>query len=105
MVDRERVALAAGYAAARGRSPLCQPQRSAAVFVPAHGGDEPAAQRRLPISARRSARTGARHQRDARSWRRGHECAIQLLLGGPGPACRKQPAEPRPQVSGGAASL
>jgi len=64
---RERVAFAAGYAAARGRSPIRQPRRSAAVFVPAHGGDEPPAQRRLPISARRPAATEPRHQGNARS--------------------------------------
>ena len=43
---------AAGHAAGRGRSPVRQPQWSAAVCVPAHSGDEPAAQRRLPPSSR-----------------------------------------------------
>jgi len=95
---RERVALAAGYAAARRRSPLRQPQRSASVFVPAHGGDEPAARRRLPISARRPARAEPRHQGNARSWRRGHEHDMKLLLGGPAALANLAAVAPRARI-------
>lgn len=74
--------LAVGHAAARGRAPLRQPQRRAAVCVPADIGHEPAALR-LPLSARRPAATEPRHQGNARTGRRGREHDMKLLLGGP----------------------
>lgn len=77
------MALAAGYATARGRPSLRQPQRSASVCVPAHSGHEPAAQRRLPLSSRGPAGTEPQHQGNARTGRRGSEHGMKLLLGGP----------------------
>ena len=60
------MALAAGYAAARGRAPLRQPQRGTAVCVSAHIAHEPSARRRPPLSARWPVVTEPRHPRNAR---------------------------------------
>jgi hypothetical protein len=77
--------VAAGYAAAQGRAPLRQPQRGAAVGVPAHIGHEPAVTRQLPLSARGPVATEPRPPRKARPRRLAPERggAMTALLGSP----------------------
>lgn len=64
----------------RGRPPLRQPNRRTGVLVPADGGDEPVAPRRLPLDSREPAGAGLRHQGDAGPGRGDNACPHNMTV-------------------------
>ena len=72
------------------------------VLIPAHGGDEPAATRGLPLDSPGPAGARLRHQGNAGPGRGGGACSHELitLLGSPGEERIAAPTPQNPSASG-----